>query len=156
MGQYLLKFLEVERIMSQFPGGLSSACAGETVQTFNVYDMLIPLKINGLLFFFLSLVGGLALFAHGSRNQQFVSNYGLAKSALESGNGSSRCALCGVVFIGFASIPIATQIGELNYSWERNTGAPTEVHSERQTQELGAMPVHLMLNKEVRVVTDPA
>ena len=60
------------------------------------------------------------------------------------------------VFIGFASIPIATQIGELNYSWERNTGAPTEVHSERQTQELGAMPVHLMLNKEVRVVTDPA
>ena len=129
---------------------------GETVQTFNVYDMLIHgFKNKWVAFFYILSVGLLCLhMAHGISS--LFQTMGLRNRRWKVGTDRLAALYAGALFIGFASIPIATQIGELNYSWERNTGASMEVHSEPQTHELGAIPLYLILNKDVRVVIDPA
>ena len=91
---------------------------GEPVQTFNVYDMLIHgFKNPYVSFFYLLSVGLLCLhLAHGISS--LFQTFGLRNTVWRVRLDRIALIYGLVVFLGFASIPLATQINVLNYSWE--------------------------------------
>ena len=91
---------------------------GEPVQTFNVYDMLIHgFKNPYVSFFYLLSVGLLCLhLAHGISS--LFQTFGLRNTVWRVRLNRIALIYGLVVFIGFASIPLATQINILNYSWK--------------------------------------
>lgn len=98
---------------------------GETVQTFNVNDMLIHgFKNPYVSFFYILSVGLLCLhLAHGISS--LFQTFGL-RNAIWRVRLDRIALIYGLfVFIGFASIPFATLIGHLKYSWnvDKSTNA---------------------------------
>lgn len=91
---------------------------GEAVQTFNVYDMLIHgFKNPYVSFFYILSVGLLCLhLAHGISS--LFQTFGLRNTVWRVRLDRIGLAYGLVVFLGFASIPLATQLNLLKYSWE--------------------------------------
>lgn len=91
---------------------------GESVYTFNVYDMLIHgFKNSYVSFFYVLSVGLLCLhLAHGISS--IFQTFGLRNSIWKVGLDRFALAYGLIVFIGFASIPLATQLDILKYSWQ--------------------------------------
>jgi succinate dehydrogenase / fumarate reductase cytochrome b subunit len=91
---------------------------GEAVQTFNVYDMLIHgFKNPYVSFFYILSVGLLCLhLAHGISS--LFQTFGLRNRVWRVRLDHIGLAYGLVVFLGFASIPLATQLNLLKYSWE--------------------------------------
>ena len=91
---------------------------GEPVQTFNVYDMLIHgFKNPYVSFFYILSVGLLCLhLAHGIGS--LFQTFGLRNTVWRLRLDRIGLIYGLVVFFGFASIPVATQLNFLNYSWE--------------------------------------
>jgi succinate dehydrogenase / fumarate reductase cytochrome b subunit len=91
---------------------------GEAVQTFNVYDMLIHgFKNPYVSFFYILSVGLLCLhLAHGISS--LFQTFGLRNRVWRVRLDRIGLAYGLVVFLGFASIPLATQLNLLKYSWE--------------------------------------
>lgn len=91
---------------------------GEAVQTFNVYDMLIHgFKNPYVSFFYILSVGLLCLhLAHGISS--LFQTFGLRNTVWRVRLDRISLAYGLVVFLGFASIPLATQLNLLKYSWE--------------------------------------
>lgn len=143
-----------ENYVPLYKEGYPVVVRGEAVQTFNVYDMLIHGFKNPLVAFFYILSVGLLCIhiAHGISS--LFQTMGLRNRWWKVVTDRLAVLYAWVVFIGFASIPLATQVGYLEYSWKRHL--EPEAHSEPQAQELEALPLHLNLNKNVRVVTEPA
>lgn len=145
-----------ENYVPLYKEGYPVVVRGDTVQTFNVYDMLIHgFKNEWVAFFYLLSVGLLCLhIAHGISS--LFQTMGLRNRRWKVGTDRLAALYAWVVFIGFASIPIATQIGYLDYSWEQDPETAVDLDTEPPSYELEALPLHLILNKEVRVVTKPA
>ena len=95
---------------------------GEPVQTFNVYDMLIHgFKNPYVSFFYILSVGLLCLhLAHGIGS--IFQTFGLRNTVWRVRLDRIGLIYGLVVFLGFASIPLATQLNFLNYSWESTKG----------------------------------
>lgn len=93
---------------------------GEPVQTFNVYDMLIHgFKNPYVSFFYILSVGLLCLhLAHGISS--LFQTFGLRNTVWRTRLDRIGLVYGLVVFLGFASIPLATKMNFLNYSWETN------------------------------------
>lgn len=145
-----------ENYVPLYKEGYPVHARGETVQTFNVYDMLIHGFKNPLVaFFYLLSVGLLCLhIAHGISS--LFQTMGLRNRRWKVGTDRLAALYAWVVFIGFASIPIATQVGYLDYSWEKNLNPSVQTNATPFSTELEALPLHLILNKEVQVVTESA
>jgi succinate dehydrogenase / fumarate reductase cytochrome b subunit len=95
---------------------------GEPVQTFNVYDMLIHgFKNPFVSFFYILSVGLLCMhLAHGISS--LFQTFGLRNTVWRVGLDRVALIYGLIVFIGFASIPLAvlTGVGGLDYSWNRD------------------------------------
>lgn len=93
---------------------------GEAVKTFNVYDMLIHgFKNPYVSFFYILSVGLLCLhLAHGISS--LFQTFGLRNTVWRARLDRIGLLYGLVVFLGFASIPLATQLNILNYSWENS------------------------------------
>lgn len=91
---------------------------GEAVQTFNVYDMLIHgFKNPYVSFFYILSVGLLCLhLSHGISS--LFQTFGLRNTVWRVRLDRIGLAYGLIVFLGFASIPLATQLNLLKYSWE--------------------------------------